>query len=763
MNDKGVAQIAFLPILLFVIIVLVLTTIIFSFFPSLAIAAALGAAGAFGLFHSIKFLDNKSYQIVFVISLLFIFSSLFVGVAQPFSVFGDELRLAQNNPYATKYLKNTYFLVEGLGNTPNQTDLYSKSFLSNSNLKIVTRALSRIDWSKGGESDYGVRCGPWSGSVSKCVGDVAYWEYKVLVDDVEVGRYGNLGFTMIHDAIYDPWFIDFFTMQGWTHSGNSPCHNSNLRQSLGWTAETTNLMCTGRVVSTGYWVKPGHFSTFTFNKDISLMNINRSKMVYDLEVVATPRVLQKCFGCSMGGGGTYIDPNNAVAVKQGKDNMLQALGITPKEEYYSKISMTGRSNCTSSGWGPCSYVSGGAGIENHYQFDITTFPELQQKYAKRAYTTKIYIEPEECGNTTDYVTRMFTVSAGDKISLTPEVGEIGFTDFKTFCHTLPVLKQAGGIIFEQDYEPYEALKRGETITIPSGQVWIFFYKGLPSSNVLTQCADGEGIYDYATNRCVVSPTIEYECVSGVFDPVTKTCLVQAVVNPICSEGVYNQSTGKCEVVAETVYVCNVGTYNPVTKYCEVVPEIDYSCSIGTYNSSTQKCEVVPLLDFVCIVGTYSPETKLCEKLADTSFICEEGVYNPSTGACDVVAETEYHCENGEYNDLLGVCVVNPAIQNVCPVGVYDATLNKCINEPDVFNQCNTGIYNETMNKCVIEPNTGYYCPVGVFDGENCVVNPTVVQGETNVMKNAILVVIGVLSGLVTLLFVKRIKNKGVKK
>jgi hypothetical protein len=157
-----------------------------------------------------------------------------------------------------------------------------------------------------------------------------------------------------------------------------------------------------------------------------------------------------------------------------------------------------------------------------------------------------------------------------------------------------VLKQAGGITFEQDYEPYEALQRGETITIPSGQVWIFFYKGLPSSNVLTYCADGEGIYDYATNRCEVAPTIEYICVSGVFDSASKTCLVQANTVNVCDNGVYDQVLDACVVTAVNNY-CSQGEYDAELDVCVVEKNVVVDCVEGDYDEINDVCVVNPMI------------------------------------------------------------------------------------------------------------------------------------------------------------------------
>jgi hypothetical protein len=59
---------------------------------------------------------------------------------------------------------------------------------------------------------------------------------------------------------------------------------------------------------------------------------------------------------------------------------------------------------------------------------------------------KFIIEPKECSDQGNYVTKMFSVSAGDVVSLTPIVGQIGIPQEAVFCHTLPVLKQTTGTI-----------------------------------------------------------------------------------------------------------------------------------------------------------------------------------------------------------------------------------------------------------------------------------------------------------------------------
>jgi len=586
MNNRGVVQIAFLPILLFVIIVLVLTAIIFSFLPSLAISACLAVLGGFFVYNSISSLDKKSYQMVFGVGLIFILGSLFVGVVQPFSVFGDEFRWESGSFYAGSVGYNWFWLT-GRGPSGQLNDNTSSSYLSSDNLLLSSRYVSSRYWTVWRASpDLGARCNNVTSSVSNCTGDVAYWRYNVFVDNKQAGYFGSLSFIpSLYENNDNQFAIDMTTGSSSTFYNNDPCK--------GITDTYLYNLCRSKYISIGRGLIHTSFSSNVFNKSLSLIDYDKTKLNHDVKVFLEPKVLQRKY--PSGGGGTYyINPTNIAAMNEGKRIFLVDMGIVPKEEYYAKIGMTGRSGCVSSG---CSYSSGGQGIERIYNFDITSFPELVEQFknkGKQVYSSQFYVEPEACGNTTDYITRMFTVKGGDKISLTPEVGEIGFTDFKTFCHTLPVLKQAGGITFEQDYEPYEALQRGETITIPSGQVWIFFYKGLPSSNVLTYCADGEGIYDYATNRCEVVPTIEYICVSGVFDSVSKTCLVQANTVNVCDNGVYDQVLDACVVTAVNNY-CSQGEYDAELDVCVVEKNVVVDCVEGDYDEINDVCVVNPMI------------------------------------------------------------------------------------------------------------------------------------------------------------------------
>jgi len=89
MNQKGVVPIFALPILIFVVITLILTGILFTYFPSLAIAAGLGVTGAFFLYTSISKLDQKAYQGVFVVGVLMLIGTLLVGIMQPFDILGN--------------------------------------------------------------------------------------------------------------------------------------------------------------------------------------------------------------------------------------------------------------------------------------------------------------------------------------------------------------------------------------------------------------------------------------------------------------------------------------------------------------------------------------------------------------------------------------------------------------------------------------------------------------------------------------------------
>jgi len=220
---------------------------------------------------------------------------------------------------------------------------------------------------------------------------------------------------------------------------------------------------------------------------------------------------------------------------------------------------------------------------------------------------------------------MFTATSGDIITLNPSFGEIGVPKDAVFCHTLPVLKQTAGVVFEQDYEPYEVLRAGQKVIIPVGQNWIFFYKGSPTDGGYYFCEDNKGIYNSVTNKCEIAPAIEYTCVSGVFNPDTKTCMTQAVEQPICSEGVYNTSTKKCEYFPPIEILCSgESVYNFETKKCEINPVLDNVCLIGVFDSVSNKCVFSPNILNVCSKGTYDELTSNCVYNPEVEIRCLQG-------------------------------------------------------------------------------------------------------------------------------------------
>ena len=236
---------------------------------------------------------------------------------------------------------------------------------------------------------------------------------------------------------------------------------------------------------------------------------------------------------------------------------------------------------------------------------------------------EIYVEPKECSDP-NYTTRVTSLSAGNTISLsqdgsamtlpTPN-GEFKEFDDIVFCHTRPVIKEtAVGAI--QDFFPYDSLANDGTITVPSGETWVFFWRALPSSTTLTFCEDGS-IYNEILNKCVITPSIEYVCTDGVFDSERLACLVQANSEIVCKDtgAVYIQEDDICRKIMDTEFSTCSGEIveEDGRLVCLVEPELEIRCTEGNFDESIQKCIVLtePEIQVVCKKGNYDAELEKC--------------------------------------------------------------------------------------------------------------------------------------------------------
>jgi hypothetical protein len=277
-----------------------------------------------------------------------------------------------------------------------------------------------------------------------------------------------------------------------------------------------------------------------------------------------------------------------------------------------------------------------------------------------------------------------------------------------FCNEYPIIKtdEATNKV-GRDYMVYRDIVDGETVTIPGGQTWTFFYV-IKNNNLIPAVCDN-GTYDPELDRCVVKPGVVHVCSEGQFDPALGLCVIQAESQVICDQGYYDVVQGLCIYHPPIQAVCLRGIYNPDREVCEYTPEVDETaCEEGyTYNEDTGKCEKYPEKTIICPGNS---------------------AYNVETDTCEYTPETEYVCpQGGTYDPVGGVCILEAPAEAVCTQGVltWMGDHYACVISPDLHHQCVQGLYDPERDACVVTPNLEYLCLNGEFDPETgaCVIMP----------------------------------------
>ena len=180
--------------------------------------------------------------------------------------------------------------------------------------------------------------------------------------------------------------------------------------------------------------------------------------------------------------------------------------------------------------------------------------------------TNIYIEPEAC-TSPFLVTYQQIIREGITARVVPQnPGEVNFAvEDPVFCHTAPLLKMIidSNQVFEQSVIEYDSLTAGGSVTVPSGEQWIFFYRGDPLLNNVLLCAQGGGVWNQSENRCELPPTLWFIC-NGILTQ-QRDCVVQSndfrCEDPDAILEINPDGTRTCVIyfnVGETVFNCPAG-------------------------------------------------------------------------------------------------------------------------------------------------------------------------------------------------------------
>jgi len=304
-----------------------------------------------------------------------------------------------------------------------------------------------------------------------------------------------------------------------------------------------------------------------------------------------------------------------------------------------------------------------------------------------------------------------------------------------------------------DVNLYQQLVSGDTLTVPAGKTYTFFYGVHVSKDMPVLCE--QGTYDVNTQKCVVQPGILFVCSVGQFDPAKGLCVVQPSSINVCpAGGRYDTALNACIFNPPLQAVCSKGIYNPDSNMCEYKPPSQTLCDTGfVYNSISDKCVKTPERIIICPSGyTYDQTSDKCFMYATTQIQCSSAgaTYDPTIGKCIVNPPTQTVCTKGTYDSYLNVCIYTPDFSITCARGNYDAATDKCIYIPTTQAQCDSGTtwnantgfceyaapsspicllgaYNPVTKECETHPDVRYLCINGIYNEQQnvCVITPEV--------------------------------------
>lgn len=256
--------------------------------------------------------------------------------------------------------------------------------------------------------------------------------------------------------------------------------------------------------------------------------------------------------------------------------------------------------------------------------------------------------------------------------------------------------------------PYDALKRGESVVIPSGEAWKFHYVIKANNQLQLVCEkDVGGRWDSGLEKCVPLAGFADICSRGQFDKFRGICVTQplspcefgflsdgkCVYNPPqnfnCAEDYllaeFDLETRRCIVPIGTEGLCPKGTVFVLERnVCEYEPRTICNPHYrATYNIGSQKCEFDPNKLGVCPKGLVLDfALRTCS--FDSTQKCPSGYsWNKGIARCEHIPSDDEVCPFGYgFNFLTGKCESQPSYFRLCPEGFeYDGTI--CFEDVEI--------------------------------------------------------------------------------
>lgn len=321
-----------------------------------------------------------------------------------------------------------------------------------------------------------------------------------------------------------------------------------------------------------------------------------------------------------------------------------------------------------------------------------------------------------------------------------------------FCPSNPVLiiddKEAKST---SDAKMYFDLQRGEIITVPDDQTYVFYYVMKNNGEIPLTCRD---MYDPETGTCTPRVGIVFLCSEGIWSSDIHACVVTP--ESMCNQGVYDEDLMKCvwhpprqaicdETAGHMLEWVNVRYNNEgyANGYCPdgstfshgaTTADSDDYCmyenkrvavmpykpaSNAIYNIDTQRCEWVPLEKTECENqnAVYDSSEKICKYHPAEYIFCDMpgSTYDKNSDKCVYKPTILAKCdEGGVYNEYSGFCEVEKPTKLICkdfPGATWNPQIGMCEYIASTKKVCGDkdGIYDESLDKCLVTADFKYVC------------------------------------------------------
>lgn len=295
-----------------------------------------------------------------------------------------------------------------------------------------------------------------------------------------------------------------------------------------------------------------------------------------------------------------------------------------------------------------------------------------------------------------------------------------------FCSRHGVIKTQ--LATQRSVESTEELKQiiaGQTLTVPDGETWTFFYVPNTTVDLPIKCEEGD-YYDTGTQKCIqlVSGFV-YVCTDPTTNLIGNQCVKEADLTIICPND-QDPIDGKCYIYGTPTIVCPTG-YTQIGDECHKQGTTVTDCPEG-YDLRDGACYIEGKNIIECPDG-YDLQNSKCYKILELITNCPEG-YDLRDGACWTTGNLNMVCPDGTHKATIDGeerCIID---STYCPDG-YTRQDDKCVKAGEII--CPSGTI-KIGDSC---QRTETICPEGSIEINNtCVREGEIVCPEGTQMNEA---------------------------